>query len=257
MRRTKKGAVVLPAAPEGQMLHKLRAIRPQALNPMLLRYRLQDQRRAQRVHPFPSPRTLPALNQTCRVPTAQRRVPQRRGPRALQRKGAKLARARHCLELRASSALFRMLRLLCRKKPPLLYVSAHLLQIRQRQSQRDPLPRKGRDLRYQGRLERGLLKQTRPPRHLRQKSRPRRRVQKLLALLGIREERDLLCPDTKLPEHLQKRLKAPTPVRRNPRQAQKYRRPKAPGRKVAKARPSPGRRRRQMPNPPKMRPPPQ
>ena len=69
---------------------------------------------APEVHPFPSRRTFPALSQMCRVPTAQPRVPQRRGPRALQRKGAKLARARHYLELRASSALSRMLlRLLC------------------------------------------------------------------------------------------------------------------------------------------------
>ena len=78
---------------------------------------------ASEVHSFPSPKTYPVIKPMCRAPTAQLRVPQRRGPKALQRKGAKLARARHCLELRASSTLFRMLRhLLCREKPPLKYL---------------------------------------------------------------------------------------------------------------------------------------
>ena len=154
--------------------------------------------------------------------------------------------------------------------------SAHLhRKPRQDQHPRDHSLRRERD------LERGRLKQTRQLLHLRQKIRPLRRVPKLQALQARREERDLRCPDTKPPVHLQKQLQAlqarreerdlrcpdtkpPVHLQKrqsaNPPQAQtnptRARRPKALGRKAAKALPFRGPRRRQLPSPPKMRPPP-
>ena len=127
--------------------------------------------------------------------------------------------------------------------------SAHLhRKPRQDQHPRDHSLRRERD------LERGRLKQTRQLLHLRQKIRPLRRVPKLQALQARREERDLRCPDTKPPVHLQKRQSAnPPQAQTNPTRA---RRPKALGRKAAKALPFRGARRRQLPSPPKMHPPP-